>query len=215
MAAGPGHGGAAGGAGRAVRAGELLAVIGPAGPARTSLLRALGGAAPRVRRRVALARAFGAAAPDPYARVGELVDRAGAGAIGPALDAAGLTVVDHPEGGGPGVLARGARYGRLAAADRMLLAVALALAGAPDVLLVDAVDDGRPGEDGAGSRRVWARLRRIADAGTTVVAACTTATAAGAHADRTVLLPHSPGDRDTAGYAHAPTLGNRRRDASP
>lgn len=226
MRAADGDGGPAGGA---APGGELFAVIGPAGPARTSLLRALGGrlrwsggrggGAGEVRRRVALARAFGAAAPDPYARVGELLDRADAGAIGRALDAAGLTVVDHPGGGGPGLLARGARYGRLPVADRILLAVALALAGAPDALLVDAVDDGHEGRespDGQGDPagdRVWTRLRGIADSGTTVVAACSTATAAGGYADRTVLLPHGAHDHDTAGYAHAPTLGGRRPDA--
>ncbi|MEV6008546.1 hypothetical protein AB0M29_17245 [Streptomyces sp. NPDC051976] len=212
------------GADPAVPAGELLAVIGPAGPGRTSLLLALGGrmrlrgggvaagqarrpaAGREVRRRVAVARAHGAAAPDPYDRVSELLDlagvhvggRAGVHAVGRALAAAGLSVADHPGAGLPGVLARGARFEHLPAADQLLLAVALALVGAPEVLLVDAVDDG---QDDAGSHRVWTALRRIADAGTTVIAACADAATAGAFAHRTVLLPHDADD-DTAHGAH-------------
>jgi ABC-2 type transport system ATP-binding protein len=207
----------------AAPAGELLAVIGPAGPGRTSLLLALGGrmrlrgrsieggearrpaTAREVRRRVAVARAFGAAAPEPNDRVGELLElagvyaghRAGAPAVGKALGRAGLTVVEHPTSAEPGILARGARYEHLPAADQLLLVVALALVGEPEVLLVDAVDDG---QDDTGSDRVWTRLRHITESGTTVIAASGSATTAGRYAHRTVLLPHSADDDDCHGH---------------
>lgn len=203
-------------------AGELLAVIGPAGSGRTSLLLALGGrmrlragtaevgtvrlrtGAREVRRRVAVARAQGAAAPDPYDKVGELLGlaglyaghRTGARAIGDALAAVGLTVVDHPKSDEPGVLARSARYEHLHAADRLLLAVALALVGAPEVLLVDDVDEG---QDDRGSHRVWTELRRVAESGTTVIATASGAMTAGRYAHRTVLLAHGANDDGSDG----------------
>jgi ABC-2 type transport system ATP-binding protein len=201
--------------------GELVAVVGPAGPDRTSLLRELAdrtrlragnaqvagerwpGRGRAVRQRTAVARAYGAGAPDPYDRVGESLDlagvyagrRAGARAVGDALATVGLTVVEHPgveAGDPPGVLARRSRYEHLHPADQILLAVALALVGGTEVLLVDAVDAGDTvgdGQDDAGSHRVWTGLRRVADRGTTVIAATASRRSAEPHADRLVPLP--------------------------
>jgi ABC-type hemin transport system ATPase subunit len=51
------------------------------------------------------------------------------------------------------------------------------------------LDDPDAGLDAAARMRMWSALRRTAEAGTTVVAACTSAESAGAAPHRTVLLP--------------------------
>ncbi|MFJ2634456.1 hypothetical protein ACIO6U_21290 [Streptomyces sp. NPDC087422] len=177
----------------AVSAAELLAVIGPAGPERTAMLVALGRGLRPGGRRTGVARVYGPGSPDPYDRVGELLDlaavhaglRVGARRIHEALAAAGLTLADHPDPERPGVVPRRARFEHLGVCDQLLLAVALALIPAPDVLLVDPADLAVPAEG-----RIWARLRGVAAAGTLVIAAAPTADVAGDHAHRTVVLPH-------------------------
>jgi ABC-type cobalamin/Fe3+-siderophores transport system ATPase subunit len=130
---------------------ELLAVIGPGGSGRSSLLHALG---QRWARRSALS--------------GNAPSGDGRGSV---------AVVRTP---------REVPY----CADQLLLALAAVLTEEPQAVVVDSADDGL---DAVGRRRVWARLRRVADSGTTVVAACRSAETAGAYAHRTVLLPHRGG----------------------
>ncbi|MGP3999725.1 hypothetical protein [Streptomyces sp. 8N706] len=182
---------------------ELLAVIGPDDSARASLLRALA-ARPAVGRRPAHVRARGAGAPDPYRRVGDLLAGARRGrrirgeAMLRTLAAVGLTVTETATGAVPGDLFRHARYEDLGPAEQLLLALALALVHRPAVVLVASADEGL---DAAGRRRVWAGLRRVAEAGTPVVAACRSAETAGGYAHRTVLLPH-PSGVGGAAYGH-------------
>ncbi|MGP3927517.1 hypothetical protein [Streptomyces sp. 8N616] len=209
---------------QAVPGAELLAVIGPAGPARTALLTALarrpwlrGGGTHRPRARIAVVRDHGPGAPDPHARVEDLlaaargVHRPGShgqeppqedgrrDAVGGALAAAGLALAEGAgRGRAPGVLQRRVRYEVLSRADQLLFALALALADEPASVLVDAADDGL---DATARHRVWSRLRRIAESGTTVVAACDSAEAAGIHAHRTVLLPSGSGAGGAVGAA--------------
>jgi hypothetical protein len=162
--------------------GELLVVIGPAGVARSSMVVALGGRLRgEERRRVAVARGFGAVLPGPDDRVDELLERAGEHAVGRVL--------------GRTPLAPRRRYRELPAAEQLLLTVALALAGEPGTLLVDAADDG---QDEHGGHRVWSGLRRLADSGTLVVAATAGGATAGGYAHRTVLLPQ-PAAADALG----------------
>ncbi|WP_433888287.1 ABC transporter ATP-binding protein [Streptomyces sp. CA-111067] len=186
----------------AVPVGELLAVIGPAGPGRSGMLagiggrmRLRGGPAHPVRRRVGVARTFGAAAPDRYDRVGELLDlaavqagrRIGAPDVTRALAAAGLRVEDHPPADAPpGVLPRGTRYEHLSPVDQLLLTVALALIPRPDALLVDGVD-APPDEPAA--HRVWATLHDLTTSVPLVAAATTSPSPATSFAHRTIFLP--------------------------
>jgi len=51
------------------------------------------------------------------------------------------------------------------------------------------IDDPDAGLDAAARMRMWSALRRTAEAGATVIAACTSAESAGAAPHRTVLLP--------------------------
>ncbi|MCQ4082692.1 ABC transporter ATP-binding protein [Streptomyces sp. RB6PN25] len=51
------------------------------------------------------------------------------------------------------------------------------------------LDDPDAGLDAAARVRMWSALRRTAEAGATVIAACTSAESAGAAPHRTVLLP--------------------------
>jgi hypothetical protein len=61
----------------------------------------------------------------------------------------------------------------------LLLGLGRAWAAGPAVLM-----------DAPGEHAAWAELRRVADAGTTVIAACERAEDAGPYAHRMVLLPH-------------------------
>ena len=51
------------------------------------------------------------------------------------------------------------------------------------------LDDPDAGLNAAARTRMWSALRRTAEAGATVIAACTSAESAGAAPHRTVLLP--------------------------
>jgi ABC-type multidrug transport system ATPase subunit len=51
------------------------------------------------------------------------------------------------------------------------------------------VDDPDAGLDAVARMRMWSALRRTAEAGATVIAACTSAESAGTAPHRTVLLP--------------------------
>ncbi|MFG2192298.1 hypothetical protein [Streptomyces sp. NPDC048639] len=170
---------------------ELLAVIGPSGPTRAALLAALaerpwpqdGAAAAGDGHRIAVVRCQGAEAPDPRARVAELLAEAG----DDTLAVTGLTMAEAcAHGGADGALSPHMRYEHLSAADQLVVALALAVAGGPGAVVVDGADNGL---DATGCHRVWSRLRRVAESGTTVVAASESAAAAGLHAHRTVLLP--------------------------
>jgi ABC-2 type transport system ATP-binding protein len=68
----------------------------------------------------------------------------------------------------------------LSTARRVRLAVASALVGAPDAVVVDGADHGVPAQE---RPEIWRLLRRIADDGVAVVAAGVDASTAAAHAD--------------------------------
>ncbi|MBV9025745.1 MAG: hypothetical protein JO362_18565 [Streptomycetaceae bacterium] len=51
------------------------------------------------------------------------------------------------------------------------------------------LDDPDAGLDAAARMRMWSALRRTAEAGATIIAACTSAESAGTAPHRTVLLP--------------------------
>ncbi|MFF3764112.1 hypothetical protein ACFYYR_08505 [Streptomyces sp. NPDC001922] len=167
---------------------ELVAVIGPDGSRRAALLHALG-ALPAVGRPVAPVRTRGDGAPDPGRRIGELL--ADLRTAGPASRVFAGAVPGETYGGPAG---RGphpdTRYAELPPADRLLLALTVALAERPAAVLVESAD---PGPDLVGRRRVWAGLRRVADSGVSVLAGCRTVGTAGRYAHRTVLLPHRTG----------------------
>ncbi|HEX6443576.1 MAG TPA: ATP-binding cassette domain-containing protein [Streptosporangiales bacterium] len=77
----------------------------------------------------------------------------------------------------------------LDAAQRVRLAVASALVGAPDAVVVDGADRGVPARERPG---IWRLLRGIADDGVAVVAAGVDAPAAAAHADLVVPVGVEP-----------------------
>lgn len=185
-----------------VDAGELLVVHGPARSGRTTLLLALTGRhrltagvvdvgpyrlpqdAAGVRRVVAVAQAEPAAGLEGHLRVAEAIEEARiVGRVRPPeLDAAlEFLALDPP---------RRALVDDLDPADRTLLAVALAWAQRPPVLVVDDADAGCPPPQRA---RVWDALVRLAGEGCTVLA--------GAHevppgvAARSLPLPHRSADR--------------------
>ncbi|MEU8570356.1 ABC transporter ATP-binding protein [Streptomyces pathocidini] len=168
---------------------ELLAVIGPAGPGRSALLEALG------ERRWARARAAGPSPREP--RVPEMPQES---RVPETPQASHVSCgsreshVSHASYANRRVAAVRLREPLgsepAARADQLLLALGLTLADEPDAVLVDSADEGldTPARD-----RVWSRLRRIAESGVTVVAACESAETAGTHAHRTVLMPYGDG----------------------
>lgn len=207
-------------------AGTLTAIAGPTGSGRTSLLLAFAGrmrlAAGEIhigrhsvnrnpgaaRERVAVARARGENEPDPSDRVGELLDNAGRyvrrrvrGAdLTEALDAVRLDPSpDHasaPPTGSEETFHRRASFAELHPADQLLLMTVLALLGRPDVVVVDAVDDGL---DDTARSRVWSALRNVAERGTTVLATCDSSAAARRAAHQVVHLAHPSGPSMNAG----------------
>ncbi|GAA0366259.1 hypothetical protein GCM10009530_15060 [Microbispora corallina] len=204
--------------------GTLTAVQGEAGSGRTSLLLTLAGRMrhgegtllagdhdrPRAIRRVAALGLFPDVNPlDDALSVREhlhermrphgLLWRHGNGDIvAPALARAGLDPAGLPEG--DRTLARD-----LTREQAVRLGIALALLDAPGLLLVDDADDGIPAD---GRRALWATLRGLADAGLTVMAACTDAREAAEAASLVLTLPGRDGDgpaddrRDLDGDAH-------------
>jgi ABC-2 type transport system ATP-binding protein len=156
-------------------AGGLLAITGDPGSGRSMLLLALAGRARpstgtltvagrakrrEIRRRVAVARVTGAVGLEPDLRVADhLAEQRWltrtAPAFGWAADVLGL----HVEGG--------TLVGDLAPDDAALLAVALAAATRPDVLVLDDVD---AGADAGQQRRIFAALTALGEHGTASIA---------------------------------------------
>lgn len=179
--------------------GELVAVAGPGGSGRTSLLltlagrmkptagsaraggRALPAQAGAVRRLVTVAQAGGAVELQDRWRVAEAIALRGVLrglTIGAreAADALAACALDPA----PTALVRD-----LGAAERTRLAIALAWLEDPPAVVVDDVDRGA---DRAQERDIWALLRTFAQRGTTVVATTTDAEAARGIADHVVTL---------------------------
>jgi len=183
--------------------GELVAVTGPGGSGRTSLLLAIAGRFPlvagellvgghrlpresaAVRRLVAVARARPPIDLDDTLRVHELAAersllgrRKRAAAEDAVTAALGLVGIDPP---------RGALIGELHPAERTLLACALAIAENPAAVVVDDVDHGlEPGDH----PWVWRALRAITGSGRTVVASSNAPPTDLVHADQLVRLTH-------------------------
>ncbi|MEU5880413.1 ATP-binding cassette domain-containing protein [Spirillospora sp. NPDC047279] len=177
--------------------GAVVAVAGPGGSGRTSLLltvagrmkpstgsltvcgMALPGAAAKVRAKAAVARATGAAELEPELRVRDhvrerrlILGRTPRDAFGRACEAIGAE------------LPAKALVGDLRPSDATRLALALALMEEPDVLVLDDLDDGA---DGAEQHDLWDAVRRAAGTGVTVLAAVTEPSPADGFAD--VLVP--------------------------
>lgn len=161
------------------------------------------------REHVAVARARGENEPDPSDRVGELLDSAGLyvrrrvrGAdLTEALDAVRLDPsspgpASAPPAGAGKTFHRRASFAELHPADQLLLMTVLALLGKPDVVVVDAVDDGL---DDTARSRVWSALRSVAERGTTVLATCDSSAAARRAAHQVVHLVHPSGPSMSAG----------------
>lgn len=148
--------------------GALLSVHGPAGSGRTMLLLALCGRAavtagtvdgPDPRRRTALAATGGPVALEPALTVGAHErERRLLGPVRRPLDDVAALLGLH--------LDRDARVADLDRADAVLLAVAFAAQGDPDLVAADDVDAGLGAAD---LDRVGAALRALADSGTAVV----------------------------------------------
>ncbi len=198
--------------------GSLVAVTGPGGSGRTSLLLALAGRfrlvagqlsvgghqlprrAAAVRQLVAVARARPAVDLDERLRVRELVAErpllSRRQATTESIVAALRLVAVDP--------ARDALAGELHPAERTLLALALAVAEDPAAVVVDDVDDGLTPRD---LPWVWRALRAVAGTGRTVVASAA-APPDPEQADVVVRLPHrSALERATAARAARVTGG--------
>ncbi|ASW54044.1 ABC transporter ATP-binding protein [Plantactinospora sp. KBS50] len=181
----------------AVRPGELVALTGPTGSGRTSLLLALAGRfridEGRLRRTgpAALGLVTGAHEPEPALTVAEHLDerllllgrRAPAGSVPAGRAPASGT----PASGTPARRGRAGRRDRIAAAiapyaadlepdllvrdltrlQRHLLGLALAGLNDPAAVLVDDVDTGLSGPE---QDRLWAALTDLCDRGTAVIA---------------------------------------------
>jgi len=168
--------------------GELVAVTGPSGSGRTSLLLAVAGRftvshgsltvadlplpahARRVQRLAGLGYAPGAHEPEPaltaLEHVTERMALLGLGGWWPARrrSAARKALRTSPYHGGPATLGRD-----LSPYQRHLLGLALAQLTEPRLVVVDDLD---VGTDSAERAALWAELRQLAEGGTTVLAAC-------------------------------------------
>ncbi|MFI6169417.1 ATP-binding cassette domain-containing protein [Nocardia sp. NPDC051052] len=166
-----------------IAAGELAVVVGSAGSGRTSLLWALAGRLRLVTGRllvggrrydeqpraiqdlVAVARLDPGCALDPRLRVGEVIDeRVLIG--GPRFTEPDLAA-SYAAMGAPMPAAR-LLIGELAPGEQVVLAVALAAAQQPGVVVVDDVGEGCTSGE---ARWVWECLRALAEHGCTVIAA--------------------------------------------
>ncbi|MEO5877949.1 MAG: ATP-binding cassette domain-containing protein [Streptosporangiaceae bacterium] len=179
-------------------AGDLVAVAGPGGSGRTSLLltvagrmrpfvgelrvcgRVLPGGAAEVRRRVAVASAGGAAELQPELRISDHVRERllTLRFVAPDAfdDACAVLGLDVPAG---------TRVGDLAPAQASRLALALALLGEPEVIIMDDLDSGA---DGPAQQELWWAARRVAASGPAVLAVTTDPAPAEGVADTFVLL---------------------------
>ncbi|MFG2999855.1 ABC transporter ATP-binding protein [Streptomyces sp. NPDC048340] len=151
--------------------GQLVAVVGPGGSGRSSLLMALAGRLqggegkgpePDVRDVTSLARITGVVETDEHRKVGRLLRDQGL---------SGRLPGDQDQ-----------RYGELSTADKLRVDVGLALASGASAIFVDDVDDGLVPAD---LKRAWAYLRKVADSGVSVVAS---ACAAPSDVDRVIDL---------------------------
>jgi ABC-2 type transport system ATP-binding protein len=183
--------------------GNLVAVTGPGGSGRTSLLLAIAGRFPlvagellvgghrlpressAVRRLVAVARARPAIDLDERLLVRELVaerpllgGRKRSASEESVIAALRLVGIDPP---------RDALVGELHPAEQTLLACALAIAENPPGIVVDDVDEGlEPGD----RPWVWRALRTVAGTGRTVVASASAPPSDPVAADQVVRLTH-------------------------
>ncbi|MEE1783788.1 ATP-binding cassette domain-containing protein [Streptomyces sp. SP17BM10] len=192
-----------------VSAGGLLVVHGPGGSGRTSLLLALAGrmrlhtgavevgrhrcpgrGARHVRRLVALARADGAVDLEGRLRTSEVI----AERCWLERDVTPRRVVEAARRVGlrlrPESLVED-----LGPLDALLLAVALALAARPPVLVVDSLDRDCPAED---REHAWQALEAVRACGCTVLAAATDPPAAPADGAALLALPRRHTGRPTA-----------------
>ncbi|MFJ9024625.1 ATP-binding cassette domain-containing protein [Streptomyces sp. NPDC102259] len=238
--------------------GSLIAVEGPSGSGRTSLLLALtgrmkategtatvGGARlPKqlaaVRRVGALAHVAGVTDLDPALTVGEhlreraLLERRFGGPvrellrpraeraaevglrIDTALSAAGLELEALPKGSRTAVR-------DLERLEALRLSVALALIGRPGLLGVDDIDLKLTDAERA---EVWALLRSLAEAGTTVLAVCGEAPEGAVTVSTVVTGPEAvpldqegavqaPAQEDAVGAPAEPAVGSARETAEP
>jgi ABC-2 type transport system ATP-binding protein len=182
--------------------GAVVAVAGPGGSGRTSLLLTVAGrmkpttgslrvcglalprAAAKVRARTAVARATGAADLEPELRVADHVRERRLTLNGTARKHAKETFGQACELVGLDPAGR-ELVGELPSADATRLALALALMERPEIVLLDDLDDGA---DGAAQHELWAAVRRTADTGVTVLAATTEPSPADGLADLLVTL---------------------------
>lgn len=198
-----------------IPASSLAAVVGRGRSGRTSLLLALAGRfrllsgrlkvgryeTPQdlkaIRQVVAVTRAHPAIELDQQLHVRELLTERQAiggpevkGRFRTACELEGLTV--HPE----------TRVEELEPTDRLLLALALALAEDPTAVVVDDVDAGSTPND---VDRVWASLRTVANAGPTVVASSSALPKVPGLVDVLIELPTPNDDLLYEGLRAAPT----------
>ncbi|MCP3757997.1 ABC transporter ATP-binding protein [Streptomyces sp. NPDC056773] len=139
-----------------IRKGQLVAVVGPGGSGRSSLLMVLAGRlkggrgegpGADARDITSLARITGVVETDAYRKVGQLLRDQGLSGELPG---------DQDQ-----------RYSELSAADRLRIDVGLALASGAEAVFVDDVDDGLVPAD---LERAWSYLREVAGSGVAVVA---------------------------------------------
>ncbi|GAA2603330.1 ATP-binding cassette domain-containing protein [Actinomadura fulvescens] len=179
--------------------GDVVAVAGPGGSGRTSLLLTVAGrmrpsagslrvcglplprSAAKVRAKAAVARLTGAAELEPELRVRDHVRERRLTSGGPGSSDAFGQACEAIRADLPAK----ELVGDLHPADATRLALALALMERPEVLVLDDLDDGA---DGADQQELWKAVRRAADTGVTVLATTTEPSPAEGLADVHVSL---------------------------